>query len=90
MKRQLRPTCKEQGFPRITWHALRHCHATLVDAVGAPLGIVQAVPGHTSPEITRQIYLHAIPEEQRRAVEKVEKLLIGPKSRKSRKGQISN
>jgi len=40
---------------------------------------VQALLGHASPEVTRQIYLHAIPEEQRRAVEKVEKLLIGPK-----------
>ena|SRR5271156_569216 len=54
-------------------------HATLLDAVGAPLGTVQALLGHASPEVTRQIYLHAIPEEQRRAVEKVEKLLIGPK-----------
>lgn len=79
LQRHLRPTCKELGLPRITWHALRHCHATLLDAVGAPLGTVQALLGHTSPDITRQIYLHAIPEEQRRAVEKVEKLLIGPK-----------
>ena len=79
LQRQLRPTCKELGLPTITWHALRHCHATLLDAVGAPLGTVQALLGHASPEVTRQIYLHAIPEEQRRAVEKVEKLLIGPK-----------
>ena len=79
LQRHLRPTCKELGLPRITWHALRHCHATLLDAVGAPLGTVQALLGHASPEVTRQIYLHAIPEEQRRAVEKVEKLLIGPK-----------
>jgi integrase len=79
LQRQLRPTCKELGLPTITWHALRHCHATLLDAVGAPLGTVQALLGHASPEVTRQIYLHAIPEDQRRAVEKVEKLLIGPK-----------
>jgi hypothetical protein len=30
-------------------------------------------------EITREIYLHAIPEEQRRAVESVERLVFGPK-----------
>jgi len=29
--------------------------------------------------ITREIYLHAIPEEQRRAVESVEWLVFGPK-----------
>lgn len=79
LQRYLRPTCEKLGLPRITWHGLRHCHATLLDAVGAPLGTVQALLGHASPEITRQIYLHAIPAEQRRAVEEVEKLLVGPK-----------
>jgi hypothetical protein len=40
---------------------------------------MQSLLGHSTPEITREIYLHAIPEEQRRAVESVEKLLFGPK-----------
>jgi integrase len=52
-------------FAQDTWHSLRHCHATLLDAVGAPLGTVQALLGHASSEVTRQIYLHAIPAEQR-------------------------
>jgi integrase len=60
LHRHLQPACEELGLPKITWHSLRHCHA--------------------SSEVTRQIYLHAIPAEQRRAVEGVEKLLIGPKS----------
>jgi hypothetical protein len=45
-------------------------------------GTMQALLGHSAPEITREIYLHAIPEEQRRAVESVERLVfwtqIGP------------
>jgi hypothetical protein len=53
---------------RITWHSLRHSHATLLDTTGAPLGTVQALLGHATSEITREIYLHAIPEDQRRAV----------------------
>ena len=73
------PCAKSSVCRTITWHSLRHCHATLLDAVGAPLGTVQALLGHASSEVTRQIYLHAIPAEQRRAVEGVEKLLIGPK-----------
>jgi hypothetical protein len=36
-------------------------------------------PKHSTPEITREIYLHAIPKEQSRAVESVERLLFGPK-----------
>jgi integrase len=73
VQRHLRPTCKELGLPRTTWHALRHCHATLLDAVGAPLSTVQALLGHASPEVTRQIYLHAIPEEQQSSAERLKK-----------------
>lgn len=91
LHRHLKSKCSELGLPHITWHALRHCHATLLDAVGAPLGTVQALLGHASPEITRKVYLHSIPEEQRRAVENVEKLLIGPKwTQVSGAGQLPN
>jgi integrase len=79
LHRHLQPACASLSLPKITWHSLRHCHATLLDAVGAPLGTVQALLGHASSEVTRQIYLHAIPAEQRRAVDGVERLLIGPK-----------
>ncbi len=58
---------------------LRHANATLLDAVGAPLGTVQALLGHSSSEITREVYLHSIPADARAAVQKVEDLLIGPK-----------
>jgi integrase len=51
----------------------------MLDGLGTPIGTMQSLLGHSAPEITREIYLHAIPEEQRRAVESVERLLIGPK-----------
>jgi len=38
---------------------------------------MQSLLGHSTPEITREIYLHAIPEKQRRAVESVERLVLG-------------
>jgi integrase len=63
----------------VTWHWLRHAHATLLDAVGTPLGTVQALLGHSSSEITREIYLHSVPADARMAVQRVEELLIGPK-----------
>jgi integrase len=77
LRRQLRPACKKLGLEGITWHSLRHSHATLLDAVGAPLGTVQALLGHSTSEITREVYLHSIPEDQRRAVAKVESLVFG-------------
>ena len=79
LRRHLRPTCVRLHLPEVGWHSLRHSHATMLDAVGAPLGTVQAQLGHASAEITREVYLHAIPEDQRRAVEGVERLLFGPK-----------
>ncbi len=79
LRRHLQPTCKRLGLPRIDWHSLRHSNATLLDAAGTPLGTIQALLGHTSPEVTRQVYLHSIPGDQRSAVERVEKLVFGPK-----------
>jgi integrase len=70
----------ECGGPKNNpWHLLRHSHATLLDSVGTPIGTMQSLLGHSTPDITREIYLHAIPEEQRRAVESVERLVFGPK-----------
>jgi len=51
----------------------------MLDVVGTPIGTMQSLLGHSTPEITREIYLHAIPEEQLRAVESVERLVFGPK-----------
>ncbi|MGB7023136.1 MAG: site-specific integrase, partial [Candidatus Acidiferrales bacterium] len=78
LRRYLRPACKKLELGGITWHSLRHSHATMLDATGAPLGTVQALLGHSSSEITREVYLHAIPEEQRKAVAGVEMLVFGP------------
>jgi integrase len=79
VNRQLKPTCKELGLTGVGWHWLRHAHATLLDAVGTPLDTVQALLGHSSSEITREVYLHSIPADAQAAVQKVEDLLIRPK-----------
>ena len=79
LRKHLKPAAKKLGIPSVTWHLLRHGHATMLDSVGTPLGTMQSLLGHCTPDITREIYLHAIPEEQRRAVESVERLVFGPK-----------
>jgi integrase len=78
LNRQLKPACKSLGLTDANWHWLRHAHATLLDSVGAPLGTVQALLGHASLEVTREIYIGSVPEKARAAVREVEKL-IGPK-----------
>ena len=79
MRKHLKPPAKRLGLPGVTWHLLRHSHATMLDSMGTPIGTMQSVLGHSTPEITREIYLHAIPEDQRRAVESVERLVFGLK-----------
>jgi len=67
------------AFPGVTWLFLRRSRAAMLGSVCTPLGTMQSLLGHSTPEITREIYLHAIPEEQHRAVESVERLVFGPK-----------
>jgi integrase len=76
LKRYLKPAAKKMGL-NVNWHLLRHSYATMLDGVGTPLGTIQSLLGHAAPEITREYYLHAIPSEQRRAVESVERLVLG-------------
>jgi integrase len=61
LSRQLKPVAKAAGVGNVTWHLLRHSNATLHDSLGTPLGTVQALLGHSSSEITRQVYLHSLP-----------------------------
>ena len=79
LRKHLKPAAKKLGLSGVTWHLLRHSHATMLDSVGTPIGTMQSLLGHSTAEITREIYLHAIPEEQRRAVQSVERLVFGPK-----------
>jgi integrase len=79
LRKHLKPAAKKLGLSGVAWHLLRHSLATMRDVVGTPIGTMQALLGHAPPEIAREIHLHAIPEEQRRAVESVETLVLGPK-----------
>jgi integrase len=78
LNRQLKPTCEKLKLEGVTWHWLRHANATLLDSVGASIGTMQALLGHSSSEITRDVYLHSVPADARQAVQRVEEL-IGPK-----------
>ncbi|MGA7853931.1 MAG: hypothetical protein WCA15_11450 [Candidatus Acidiferrales bacterium] len=69
----------------LMWETVYHCKRGLSKILSAAEewgriteNVAQkSLLGHSSPEITREIYLHAIPEEQRRAVESVERIVFG-------------
>lgn len=79
LARQLKPVAKALDLGKVSWHTLRHSNATLHDSIGTPLGTLQALLGHSSSEITRQVYLHSLSEDRRTAVAKLEAVLFGPK-----------
>jgi integrase len=57
-------------------HSFRHSHATLLSETGQSLKTAQAILGHSDLETTLNVYTHAIPESQRRAIEKVAESLF--------------
>jgi integrase len=72
----LRPACKSLGLPLILWHSFRHTHATQLAEVGESLRTAQALLGHSDLETTLNVYTPAIPEAQRRAVDKIAEVLF--------------
>ena len=61
--------------PRITWHDLRHTHATLLRAAGADWRVIADRLGHSQVYFTAQTYLHADLAAQEEALTKLPALL---------------
>ena len=76
LRRVLQPACRKLHLPVISWHSFRHTHATLLGEVGESLRTAQAILGHSDLKTTLNIYTHAIPESQKRAVAKVAGLVF--------------
>ena len=46
LRKHLKPAAKKSGLNGVTWHLLRHSHATMLDSVGTPIGTMQSLLGH--------------------------------------------
>jgi len=60
----------------VTWHQLRHIHASTPHDIGVPAKIAQQQSGHAAVETTMNFYTHAIPDSHRRAIESLEEALF--------------
>lgn len=74
--RALAPACDSLGMTRVSWHSFRHASATLMGEVGESIKTAQAILGHSDLQTTLNIYMHVIPDSQRRAVERVAGILL--------------
>ena len=54
----LRRVAKAAGIPGLTFHGLRHSHATLLAALGVSPKVTQARLGHTTSRMSQDSYTH--------------------------------
>ena len=66
---------KRANIPYRKFHALRHTYATRLFESGVSLKVIQVLLGHSSMEITANIYTHVLPKEKIRAVDVLEQYL---------------
>jgi integrase len=76
MTRRFRKIMKAAGIRgRQPCHSFRHASATWLLATGQDLKIVQTRLGHASAKMTLDVYGHALPENDRAAAERLDRLL---------------
>jgi integrase len=76
LRRVLYPACVKAEVPRVSWHALRHTHATLLAAGGASPKLIQSQLRHATTQLALELYTHQLPGFQREAVERLEQDLF--------------
>ncbi|WP_110954738.1 site-specific integrase [Anaerosinus massiliensis] len=65
--------CVKRKISRLTFHCLRHTHASHLLAAGEDISYVSKRLGHSSIEVTYKLYFHFIPREKREALQKLDK-----------------
>jgi integrase len=66
---------RKAGLPHLTFHGLRHAHATLLLTAGVHLKVVNERLGHSNIAITADTYSHVLPGLQEAAVLALDKRL---------------
>ncbi len=73
--RDFKALLKKAGLPDVSFHALRHTHASLLFAQGVHGKVVQERLGHSSIAITLDRYSHMVPSLDRDAADRLDAML---------------
>lgn len=66
---------KELRLPRVSFHGLRHTHATWLLESGVDMKVVSERLGHSSITVTADIYAHVTDALQREAIQKLQRMM---------------
>jgi integrase len=69
--------CRRAGLPTMRFHDSRHTAATLLINEGVPLEVIQQLLGHSSVQVTNQIYAKIKEGPLRQAAGVMERVLGG-------------
>ena len=73
--RVVQDQCKAAGLPAIRLHDLRHGCVSVLLALGVPPRTVMAIVGHSTLEMTMNVYGHVTLDDQRAALDQLNDLL---------------
>jgi integrase len=77
LKRHLKPTLKKLNLPHCTFHNLRHLHSSLSMRTGASPEVTRDNMGHSTVDVTQNIYTGTWWEQRKAAVEGISNLISG-------------
>jgi integrase len=73
--RDFQNLCIKIGLPHVTFHSLRHFHASTLLKINIHPKIVQERLGHSRIDTTLDLYTHLVPGMQKEAADKIDELL---------------
>jgi integrase len=76
-----RNTCVSLKLPRVSFHALRHTHASMLIASGLDVVAISRRLGHANPNVTLAVYAHLFKKDDSTAADAVEAILRTPGER---------
>jgi integrase len=79
LTRRWQDACVALDLPRVSFHALRHTHASALIAAGLDVVAISRRLGHANPIVTLNTYAHLFTKDDRAAAAAIEKVLRLPR-----------
>ncbi len=80
------PALKAAGLPKIRFHDLRHCYASLLIEQGENIKYIQKQLGHSKPTVTLEIYAHLFDDNNPEAAKRLDDKIFKNGSKMVAKG----